>query len=980
MIAVLLCLVSAAPMPIVVVPAPQEMDPDTKHHFVLTADTPVIVSDGAEPAAQSHLEALFETIGSRLPVLRASTCRPGTRAIYVGEPSSHPLLEKRKVRRFVPKQDMETPQGYRLDIGRDAVVVAGADPAGTFYGVQTLIQLARRSIELPCLEIRDYPDLPLRGVYATQPLSDESLHRLASYKCNLIVFDNNDFYDLSGDTGRTWRRVFETARSVHIEAVPVIHILGKAAPLLRRCPEAAEGRTCTEKIILEDDGWYTLDKRNIVNTETSPIRVRVSGHLCKDDVDYDIEPGSLAWPFESDAMPWLIRRVPGGAVPDGATVSVSYTYAPPATDACCPNAPETRALLRNVLDDMVQTLEPRYVHISHGKAHRLNECLRCRELGRTNAETFAISVQTIDGIAKEIDPDVRLMLWADAINPEQDAALHDLKPAARKLPEDVVVISRNMAQDERIRATVDWLGSLGIEHIGGAGASPSNVCAWCNALAGAETAGMGLLYMGPEITGDGFKIAMEKAWSAEMPRSAWAEALNGYFETDLWCPTYARVIDALCSHVNRRTLAGVDPETQQEKFHDFARQARKSIPEEKSEIDRTEWIHDKLCRYLRLEAAYARDRELSVLRKLVDLVEDYAQYDPETDETRVERIVETIESKWLFVPSTILFRRHLLPYRDIELQPGHTVLEIPAKPVFNDTAHRVRATYDFIQPTPPICRVDFETVGCARLEIQLSDDGESFTSAGAWTSEARGGVIGPVMLEPPVSARFVRIEANAPAERAVLRSTRIFAIKPPQRAYCPYAENVPAPGTRFDAVDWPDKGLVRGFVKPGRQLFARAQTTVRLARSRDCFFVGLSAAESRIETMVVEKPDGHGIPAESADILVQPAGGGAVFRFSFNPAGDQCDSCDWDSGWDGLWYVTTDIGESAWNAVVRIPFDTLGVTPGHGDVWRIDFVRRRRNVVDENSAWSLTNIRNAGTRAATGTSTRPDSFGTLIFE
>lgn len=57
-------------------------------------------------------------------------------------------------------------QGYRLSISPAGVAVAGSDPAGLYYGVQTLRQVVRRHAPLlPCLEIADRPDFAARGFY-----------------------------------------------------------------------------------------------------------------------------------------------------------------------------------------------------------------------------------------------------------------------------------------------------------------------------------------------------------------------------------------------------------------------------------------------------------------------------------------------------------------------------------------------------------------------------------------------------------------------------------------------------------------------------------------------------------------------------------------------------------------------------------------------------------------------------------------------
>ena len=61
------------------------------------------------------------------------------------------------------KQIPEMVEGYYLNIGKDKVVIAGADEAGTYYGVQTFLQMASQP-EVMQAEVTDYPDVLERGV------------------------------------------------------------------------------------------------------------------------------------------------------------------------------------------------------------------------------------------------------------------------------------------------------------------------------------------------------------------------------------------------------------------------------------------------------------------------------------------------------------------------------------------------------------------------------------------------------------------------------------------------------------------------------------------------------------------------------------------------------------------------------------------------------------------------------------------------
>jgi hexosaminidase len=88
------------------------------------------------------------------------------------------------------------PQGYRLTIAPEGIQVYAHDAAGIFYAVCTLTQLLQQVAgpELPCLDIRDWPDFPARGVMLdvsrdkvpTMAALFALVDRLASWKINQL--------------------------------------------------------------------------------------------------------------------------------------------------------------------------------------------------------------------------------------------------------------------------------------------------------------------------------------------------------------------------------------------------------------------------------------------------------------------------------------------------------------------------------------------------------------------------------------------------------------------------------------------------------------------------------------------------------------------------------------------------------------------------------------------------------------------------
>jgi hexosaminidase len=75
-----------------------------------------------------------------------------------------PPAEVGMVMRIAP-HEIGHPQGYRVEISPEAILVQANDEAGAYYAVATLVQvITTLGREFPCLEIIDWPDFPARGV------------------------------------------------------------------------------------------------------------------------------------------------------------------------------------------------------------------------------------------------------------------------------------------------------------------------------------------------------------------------------------------------------------------------------------------------------------------------------------------------------------------------------------------------------------------------------------------------------------------------------------------------------------------------------------------------------------------------------------------------------------------------------------------------------------------------------------------------
>ena len=137
------------------------------------------------------------------------------------------------------------PQGYRLRIDEDLVDLAGADPAGIFYGEATLAQLATiHDGRLPAGVVLDHPDFPVRGVMLdvsrdkvpTMDTLRALIDRLASMKVNQVqlYFEHTFAYrnhpdvhaEASPITADEVVALDAFCRARHVELVPNQNCLG----------------------------------------------------------------------------------------------------------------------------------------------------------------------------------------------------------------------------------------------------------------------------------------------------------------------------------------------------------------------------------------------------------------------------------------------------------------------------------------------------------------------------------------------------------------------------------------------------------------------------------------------------------------------------------------------------------------------------------------------------------------------------------
>ncbi|MEX1274990.1 MAG: glycoside hydrolase family 20 zincin-like fold domain-containing protein [Bacteroidota bacterium] len=233
-----------------VIPLPQHVV-SKAGSFKITSQTRIVLGEGTSREdlfAVEQLNAHLKTIrNAELKVVREDGLR-GTPAnvILLGSPKSRIANAwlKSGGETLLPEMKQE---GYLLGVDARGITIIGASARGRYYGVMSLLQLIereKRSVIVPFLTIRDWPQYGMRGI--TDDLSRGQVSTLdnfkkiiwflAAHKLNtympyledLFVFQNHPKFG-RGRGALTAAEVKELdafAKRHHVEIIPIFQTLG----------------------------------------------------------------------------------------------------------------------------------------------------------------------------------------------------------------------------------------------------------------------------------------------------------------------------------------------------------------------------------------------------------------------------------------------------------------------------------------------------------------------------------------------------------------------------------------------------------------------------------------------------------------------------------------------------------------------------------------------------------------------------------
>lgn len=348
-------------------PLPQEAT--YEHDRLLLRDAVIVVPSGDERArfpGRLLAELVADHFGATIPIVEG-TAPPGRTPIVVGE------VARPEVAAAAAAHEVTVPEaaeGYALVVSDAGAVVAGRDYRGALYGVSSFEQLVhhwgRQTVAVRRARVRDWPFLPVRWVHVYVPGREQLSFAERYFRDFLLRYRFNGL-------------VLEVGGGMRLDSHPEI--------------STGWRRTVAE--------WYAHGETMDALGEGIPL-----GTADRFAASLHVGVGGGAYVEKDD-----VRRLAAAAerygleiVPEVQSLSHSYYIASAHRevaedpdmewpDSYCPSNPESYRILFDVMDEYLDVLRPRRVHIGHDEWRAGAFCPHCR--GRDEGELYARDIEKI---------------------------------------------------------------------------------------------------------------------------------------------------------------------------------------------------------------------------------------------------------------------------------------------------------------------------------------------------------------------------------------------------------------------------------------------------------------------------------------------------------------------------------------------------------------------------------------------------------
>jgi len=334
-----------------IVPRPVQLV-TTKGQFRLTTATVIIANDQPDrQAAELFNDYLASVYGFRLRVEQSGTATGNIRIV---------------TRKFIRAPDKDA---YMMEVSPNGVAIEGDTYAGSFYGLQTLIQLlplpaSGKTLLLPCCNIQDYPRFNYRGMHLDVSRHFFPTTFIKRYIDYLALHKLNYFHwHLTDDQG--WR--------IEIKKYPRLTTVGayRNGTIIGRYPGTGNDNQ-------PYGGFYTqAEVREIVQYAekrhiTVVPEIEMPGHSSAAIAAY---PWLSCFPDEKTVVPThpsqASQQAPGKVVQETWGVF---------DDVYCAGSDSTFTFLQDVLDEVIPLFTSNYIHVGGDECPKTNwkRCPKCQ--------------------------------------------------------------------------------------------------------------------------------------------------------------------------------------------------------------------------------------------------------------------------------------------------------------------------------------------------------------------------------------------------------------------------------------------------------------------------------------------------------------------------------------------------------------------------------------------------------------------------
>ena len=360
-------------------PLPQEIEV-LEGHFELDENTLILIPQGATENDLFLARFLVKELSDKyyLPInIQSVSDLPSDKNFILMGTINNPLIKK--YQKFLDINFKNTiSEGYILHINTKAVIVAGWDEPGSFYGLQSLRQLIMKDngLKIPCVKIRDWPNMKFRGVRLYIPgVENISFFKrflrdfMALYKFNKVILEMNACmrFDRHPELNTGW---IEFAKNLNYT---------------RRERTTGPGDQDQDSAHHDAGDGGVLEKQDVRDL------VRFANQHF---IEVIPEIPSLTHSYYLLTRHRELAEIQNAEWPD--------TY--------CPSNPKSYELLFDVFDEYIEVINPKMIHIGHDEWRMpVDVCPLCT--GKDYSELFAQDVNKIyDYLTKK---GIKVAMWGD---------------------------------------------------------------------------------------------------------------------------------------------------------------------------------------------------------------------------------------------------------------------------------------------------------------------------------------------------------------------------------------------------------------------------------------------------------------------------------------------------------------------------------------------------------------------------------------